>query len=88
MSMPRRSKDKIIAHILEVCRMPGVIKTKIVYQVNMNFNTIRPYLDLLIKNGLIEATSTKYPIYKTTPKGEMALDRLKELEEKIPESIL
>jgi len=84
--MPRRSKDKIIAQILEVCRMPpGVIKTKIVYQVNMNFNTIRPYLDLLIKNGLIEATPTKYPIYKTTAKGEMALDRLRALDEKIPE---
>ncbi|MHC1688030.1 MAG: winged helix-turn-helix domain-containing protein [Methanothrix sp.] len=31
MFMPRRSKDKIIADILEICLMPKITKTKIVY---------------------------------------------------------
>jgi predicted transcriptional regulator len=32
MQMPRRSKEKIIADILEVCLMPGVAETNVVYR--------------------------------------------------------
>jgi predicted transcriptional regulator len=85
MLMHRRSTDQIIADILEICLMPGVIKTKIVYQANMNFDTINPYLDMLIKDGLIRATSSKHPIYRTTRKGKMALKALRAIEEIIPE---
>jgi len=86
--MPRRSKDQLIAQILELCLQSGAVKTRIVYQVNMNFNTVGPYLDLLIRKGLIEATPSKYPIYKTTLKGKMALDNLRAIGEKISEGLL
>ncbi|MHC1681890.1 MAG: winged helix-turn-helix domain-containing protein [Clostridiaceae bacterium] len=85
--MPRRSKYKIIADILEICLMPKITKTKIVRRKNLNFCSINPYLDLLIKKGLIEATPSKHLIYRTTQKGETALESLRAIEEIIPERL-
>ncbi len=64
----KRSSDMIIAHILEVC-IGGASKTKIVYQANLNFRTANPYIDLLIKRGLIETAQDNHKLYKTTDKG-------------------
>jgi predicted transcriptional regulator len=50
--MMRRSKHAIISEILDVCRT-GACKTRIVYQANLNFRTVNPYIDLLIKNNLL-----------------------------------
>ncbi len=85
--MLRRSKEKIIADILEICLMPKITKTKIVYQANMNFGSVVPYLSLLTGKGLLEAVPGKLTIYKTTPKGEMALKALRAIEEIIPERL-
>jgi predicted transcriptional regulator len=78
--MPRRSKDQIIANILSACQGAGANKTRIVYQVNMNFHTINPHLDLLIEKALIEVVQGKFVLYKTTAKGEKALECLREVE--------
>jgi predicted transcriptional regulator len=85
--MPRRSKDKIIADILEVCLMPGLAKTQVVYQANLNFKSVMPYQDLLTVSGLLEAVPGKLTIYKTTPKGEMALKALRAIEEMMAERL-
>ena len=50
----KRSKDLIISQILLVCAK-GANKTKIVYQANLNFRTVDPYLKLLMERGLINA---------------------------------
>jgi len=86
--MPKRSKDQITAQILEICLQSDIVKTKIVYQVNMNFYTINPYLDRLIEMGLLEASLGTYTIYKTTPKGKYILKMLRDIEEIIPECLL
>ena len=67
--MRRRDKAEIIASILNVC-ISGSNKTRIVYQANLNFRTINPYLNLLEQNGLIEITKNKMVFYKTTEKGK------------------
>jgi len=85
--MLRRSKDKIIADILEICLMPGVAKTQVVYQANLNFKMIRPYLDLLTRGELLEAVPGKSTTYKTTSKGKKALKSLRAIEEIIPERL-
>lgn len=64
----RRSSDVIISQILEVCA-GGASKTKIVYQSNLNFSTVTPYLNLLIERGLLEAVSGPRMMYKTTKSG-------------------
>jgi predicted transcriptional regulator len=48
----KRSRDNIISEILDICTK-GANKTQIVYKANLNFRTVNPYIDLLIKNKLI-----------------------------------
>jgi len=86
--MPRRSRDQIIAQILEVCLQSDALKTRIVYQANLNFNTIIPYLDLLTRKGLLEASPGTYTTYKTTPEGKKTLKKLRAIKKIIPERLL
>lgn len=69
---PKRSKNRIISEILKVC-LEGANKTRIVYQVNLNFRTVNTYLDLLIKNSMIKVTVAATKTYKTTEKGKELL---------------
>ncbi|MGD0954087.1 MAG: winged helix-turn-helix domain-containing protein [Methanotrichaceae archaeon] len=51
----KRSREEIVSKILDVC-LNGANKTKIVYQANLNFRTVNPYLDLLIGKNLIKVS--------------------------------
>ncbi len=68
----KRYRDQILCRILEICARGGS-KTQIVYNSNMNFHTVVPYLELLVRNGLAERTEGEVLRYKTTAKGEEAL---------------
>jgi predicted transcriptional regulator len=70
----KRSRDQIIAQILALCQEDGANKTRIVYQVGLNFKTVNGYLDLLLEKNLLEAMPAAYTMYKTTEKGERALE--------------
>jgi predicted transcriptional regulator len=78
----KRSKQEIIAQMLEVC-LESASKTRIVYQANLNFRTINPYLDILIKNNLIEISKGEQPLYKTTQKGVDLLETIKKVNESV-----
>jgi len=80
--MMKRSKQEIIAQILEVC-LERASKTRIVYQVNLNFRTINPYLQLLLKNELLDVIEAEQKFYKTTTKGSNLLKNIKEINESI-----
>lgn len=67
--MVKRSKHTIISRILDICR-GGACKTRIVYQANLNFKIVDPYLDLLLKNNLVEVKQGSPKLYETTEKGE------------------
>ncbi len=69
MAAKRRSNITIAMDILNTC-INGASKTKIVYQANLNFSTVCPYLNNLINKGLIEEFIKDSRImYKITPKG-------------------
>jgi predicted transcriptional regulator len=68
----KRSKHVIVSQILDICKN-GACKTQIVYQANLNFRTVNPYIDLLAKNNLIEVKQGKNVLYKTTDKGVLLL---------------
>jgi predicted transcriptional regulator len=70
----KRSRDQIKVQILALCQEDGASKTRIVYQVNLNFKTVNGYLDLLLEKGLLEAIPGEHIMYKTTEKGERALE--------------
>jgi predicted transcriptional regulator len=78
----KRSRDMIISQILDIC-IDGASKTKIVYQANLNFRTINPYLDLLTKNGLINVKKEQTIIYKTTPRGLNLLDNFRQIQNEL-----
>jgi predicted transcriptional regulator len=78
--MQKRTRDQIMANILSVCQGDGASKTQVVYQVNLNFHTVNRHLDLLIEKALIEIFQGSTKRYKTTSKGEEALECLKKIE--------
>ena len=80
----KRNRQEIISQILEIC-INGASKTRIVYQVNLNFKTVNPYLDLLIKNDLIQVNEGRAILYETTPKGLRLLESIKRIHDKLPD---
>lgn len=63
----------------------GATKTQIVYSCNLNFHTVVPYIDLLLKNGLVERLEGEHPRWRTTARGEEALRHMQALQEMMPE---
>ncbi len=78
----KRSRDLIISQILFICA-EGANKTRIVYQANLNFRTVDPYLKLLTERGLINAKEEPSLIYETTEKGTEVLGSLKAIQREI-----
>ncbi len=73
----------IISKILEVC-IGGAHKTQIVYQANLNFKTINPYLKLLLSNGMINSEPDgDLVVYITTSRGLALLDNYKQIQEEL-----
>ena len=80
----KRSRDAIIVQVLDIC-LNGASKTRIVYQANLNFRTVIPYIELLIKNGLLESHKNSSVIYTTTIKGAKLLNDFKSIQFALPE---
>lgn len=76
--MMHRSRHSIVMNILETCKKNST-KTRIVYQANLNFKTASPYIEYLLKKGLLEMIQEKNVLYKTTNNGKVFLDKLKEV---------
>lgn len=78
----KRSRHAILSEILDIC-MNGASKTRIVYQANLNFRTVNPYMDLLIKNGLIRVVEGRTTLYETTDRGSVLLEDLRHINDEI-----
>ena len=80
----KRSRSLIVSQILEICTL-GASKTKIVYQANLNFKTVNPYLDMLTKNGLINVKDKDGPkvIYETTKRGLDLLENFRHIQDEL-----
>jgi predicted transcriptional regulator len=71
----KRSKEQIIEKILTICKEPAGI-TKIVYQCNLNFYTVKIHLEGLTGAGLLDVSETNPILFKTTNKGMKALEHI------------
>jgi predicted transcriptional regulator len=78
----KRCRNDIISHILSIC-LNGANKTRIVYQANLNFRTVNPYMDILIKNNLIEASQGGLVLYRTTQKGASLLETMNQVSKEL-----
>jgi predicted transcriptional regulator len=70
-----RGRHTIILQVLTICNA-GASKTRIVFKGNLNFKTANFYIDLLIKNGMINVEEGKPQKYQTTAKGTNLLKSL------------
>ena len=82
--MTRRNKLEILSCILNLCKTEGSSKTKIVYQVNLNFKNAGLYLEWLTQHGYLEMNNK---LYKTTPTGCKFLKNLNNINSTINESL-
>ncbi|NMC10786.1 MAG: DNA-binding protein [Methanothrix sp.] len=80
----KRSRHVIVSQILDICR-GGANKTKIVYQANLNFRTVNPYLELLIENELLTVRRENTLIYETTERGASLLDNFRQINDQLSE---
>jgi predicted transcriptional regulator len=81
----RRSNKAIITQVLEVCRA-GSNRAQVISRADLNSQSADLYLDLLVKNELIEMINAQGTIYRTAPKGLEVLDRLNALAKLIPDN--
>ena len=80
----RRDKLKILMSILEICDGDGANKTKVVYGSNINFKVADIYLDMLIKEDLMEVIAPgPREIYRATAKGKEMIKNIKEIYDRI-----
>ena len=82
--MARRNKLEILGCILSLCKSGGSSKTKIVYQVNLNFKNAGSYLDWLTMHGYLIKEER---LYKTTPSGFDLLANLNNINSTINDRI-
>lgn len=76
MGSERRTYDKIIYLILDICQ-DGALKTDIIHQAKLNYTTVNRYLDILVKNGMIIELGRKpTTMFKPTSKGSKFKKRL------------
>ena len=78
----RRSSEMIMESILMSCA-GGASKTSVIYRSNMNSTTIRPYIDTLLNNHLLEVDQTDGVIYRTTIRGQEFLKNLRQHNEEL-----
>lgn len=83
--MMKRSKHVIVSQILDICK-DGACKTKIVYQANLNFRTVNPYINLLVKNNLLTVKPGKNVMYETTDRGIKLLGEFEQINTQLSES--
>ncbi|MGV8089579.1 MAG: winged helix-turn-helix domain-containing protein [Methanothrix sp.] len=74
--MVRRTRLEVLSSILEICGGEGASKTRIVYQINLNFKNAGAYLNWLTDKGYLVKEGK---MYKITPEGKKMLLNLKEI---------
>jgi predicted transcriptional regulator len=74
--MTRRNKIEILGGILNICKTEGSSKTKIVYQVNLNFKNAGQYLEWLTSHGYLVKEER---LYKTTSSGYELLQNINDI---------
>jgi len=76
----RRGEVQILMDILNIS-LNGVKATHLMYRANLSYSTLRKYLFTALDKGLISnvRNSDGSVVYRTTEKGRLLLDKLKEV---------
>src|SRR5215467_2005941 len=79
--MKYRTRTDILAQILESAQ-GGASKTRIMYKTFLSHTQLGEYLDILLKNQLLEYTAAR--VYKVTPKGQHFISTYNKMADFIP----
>lgn len=82
--MQYRSREDIVAAILDIAKH-GAIKTRIMYRAFLSYPQLKEYLDMLLKNGLLEHDANE-KVYSTTASGMQFLDIYRKMDNMVPQS--
>jgi predicted transcriptional regulator len=76
----RRGEVQIMMDILDIS-LNGVKATHLMYRANLSYSTLRKYLFEALDKGLISnvRNSDGSVVYRTTEKGRLLFDKLKEV---------
>ncbi len=74
--MARRNRLEILGCILNICKEDGSSKTKVVYQLNLNFRNAGLYLEWLTEQGYL---AKQDKLYRITPSGQKLLENLNDI---------
>jgi predicted transcriptional regulator len=75
----RRDRLGIMAEIMEISK-EGILKTQIMYGVNLSFSQLREYLSFLTEMGFLKVhTKNRKKIYETTAKGVQYIESYREM---------
>jgi predicted transcriptional regulator len=76
----RRGEVEILRDILDMS-LKGVKVTHLMYKANLSYSTLRKYLLMMLKRGLITkaCNADGSVVYHPTEKGKIVLNRLKEV---------
>jgi predicted transcriptional regulator len=72
----RRSREEVLGEIIRAAS-EGTIKTRIMYKAALNSRQLKRYLQLLIKQGLVQFDEND-KTYLSTEKGKVYLRRLED----------
>ena len=78
----RRGRIEIIASILQAAK-EGAIKTRLMYQSNLDFRGIDKYLDFLISKKFLDKKDSGKTTYRTSQKGLEFLETYGKLHESL-----
>jgi predicted transcriptional regulator len=80
MGHSRRGEVQILIDILGIS-LRGIKVTHLMYKANLSYSTLRKYLSVMSKQGLIVRVCDDEGavVYCATEKGKLILDRLKEV---------
>jgi predicted transcriptional regulator len=69
--MTKRTKLEVTRDILEILQRNRQVKiTHLIYKANLSNNSIKPYMEYLLKNGFMEEVTDKDKrFFKITSKG-------------------
>ena len=75
----RRDRLGIMAEIMEVAN-GGLLKTQIMYGVNLSFSQLREYLSFLTEMGFLRIRNeNRKKVYETTAKGIQYVESYREM---------
>lgn len=75
----RRDRLGIMAEIMETAK-GGLLKTQIMYKVNLSFSQVKEYIRFLTETGFLKVRlENRRRIYETTDKGHRYIESYKEM---------